>query len=41
MKNKEDPRGFQLTYETSVTNDVLGWLTADDVIEKLREISRL
>lgn len=41
VKDEKDPRGFQLTYETPVTDDVLGWLTADDVIEKLREVSRL
>jgi hypothetical protein len=41
VKDEKDPRDFRLTYETSVTDDVLGWLTADDVVEKLKEISRL
>jgi hypothetical protein len=41
IRDEKDSRGFQLTYETSATDDVLGWLTADDVVEKLKEISRL
>lgn len=41
VKDEKDPSGFQLTHETPVTDNVLGWLTADDVVEKLKEISQL
>ena len=30
-----------LTFETEITNDVLGWLTEEDVTKFLREIEEL
>jgi hypothetical protein len=33
--------GFSLAYDTPVTDDVLGWLTADDVVHHLGEIQAL
>ncbi|MFV0616520.1 hypothetical protein ACE418_01240 [Megasphaera sp. WILCCON 0056] len=33
-------RGYwDITYDTQVSNNVLGWLTAEEVTEKLTEIS--
>lgn len=32
---------WYLCYETPITDDVLGWLTNEDVMEKVREIKAL
>ena len=37
----ESEEDFHLTYLTSVTNDVLGWLNPDDVEKHLRDIMSL
>ena len=37
----DDSEKFELTYETPITNDVIGSLTDDEVEEKLAEISQL
>lgn len=37
----DDSEQFELTYETPVTNDVIGSLTDTEVEDKLAEISRL
>lgn len=37
----ESPWSFQLTHETPITSDVLGWLTEEEVIETLRRIDAL
>ena len=39
--DSDDPEVFELTYETPITNDVIGNLTDDEVEEKLTEIAAL
>ena len=34
-------RVFELTYKTQITNDVIGHLTENEVVEKLEEIRGL
>ena len=34
-------KGFSLTYETKITNDVIGHLKADDVVKLLKRIQKL
>lgn len=36
-----DGNKHMIVYDTSITYDVLGWLTGDDVFEKLAEIQSL
>jgi len=35
------PKDFELTYGTPLTDDVIGWLSDEDVQEKLRQIRDL
>lgn len=39
--NSDDPTEFELTYETPITNDVIGNLSDEEVEEKLTEIKAL
>ena len=39
--NSDDPTEFELTYETPITNDVIGNLSDEEVEEKLTEIKSL
>lgn len=39
--DSDDPEVFELTYETPITNDVIGNLSDEDVEEKLTEIKAL
>lgn len=39
--NNEDKEEFSLTYDTPITNDVIGHLTDEEVIEKLKQIKEL
>jgi hypothetical protein len=39
--NSDDPTEFELTYETPITNDVIGNLSDEEVEEKLTEIKTL
>ncbi|MFV0616515.1 hypothetical protein ACE418_01215 [Megasphaera sp. WILCCON 0056] len=38
---KKHKKDWEVTYETPITDDVLGWLTADDVAILLKKISTL
>lgn len=37
----DNPANFQLVYHTDVTDDVLGWLTIDDVVRHLAQVQQL
>lgn len=40
-RNRLYPRYWDITFDTPITNDVLGWLEHDDVIKVLEDISLL
>jgi hypothetical protein len=39
--NKVDEEGQTLCYASPITSDVVGWLTAEEVVAKLHEIAQL
>lgn len=41
MSEDEDDDDYNLTYDTDITNDVLGFLDDDEVLEVLRDINEL
>lgn len=41
VKFPDDGEGFRLTYDTHITEDVLGHLTDEDVLATLKEIQSL
>ena len=40
-RNRRYPRYWDITFDTPITNDVLGNLTHDDVMKALEDISKL
>jgi hypothetical protein len=41
VKLGPDGAGYDITYETPITNDTLGWLTETEVVDTLRRIEQL
>ena len=41
LRFRGDGNGFDLVYDTAVTNDVIGWLTPSDVYAKAAEVEAL
>lgn len=39
--DRDDPRNYSLTYDTPITDDVIGWLSKDDVSRLLRQVEKL
>lgn len=40
-KDTDHPLDFQITYDTPITNDVIGWLSDNDMLELLSQIENL